>query len=171
MLLKSDVEKVYNIFRQDETLLRLLYYRPADRFDYNHDPLSEALPNITAMGMDEIYEIVDEHIIFSPLPPDFEVFNTEKLNRILFYPYSFGTSRYVNDATMQFRVFSHNDFMLNDTRPLRIIMRLNTLLNNKHVTGVGTFRFGNGRLTAAPDGYVGYEINSTYGNTMSSGEL
>lgn len=146
-----EVEKIL----MNEELLRFLYYTPKNRFD---DPLDNLKPNVLDMPEDELWDIVDNHLIPTIKVDDLE---KEPICRVFYYAgvgrssntnYLFGNQEYVFD------VFVHNDFQIRDKRLELICDKINDLIFNKRIGGIGKTLFRKKSPIGAPKGYMGFRL-------------
>ncbi|MFS1518501.1 hypothetical protein V1503_18870 [Bacillus sp. SCS-151] len=154
------INDIREVFRFDETLLRLLYYPPEDLRTSMPDPLDEILPNM--LDMDEDWSIRDKHIMLIPKASDFE---EEPLCRIYLYAGRRLSSGDYHIAKQQVIVdiLCHNDFEV-DLRSLRISDRINQLLVHEKMTGIGRMTYEDGDPISAPENYVGYRHIYQFGS-------
>lgn len=107
---------VQQALSSDETLLRLLHYKPESFYD---DPLSQDKPNI--IDSDEQWDIIDDHIKNTPLVEDL----TEKqIGRVIFYMgelYPGENNTESIDTRVVIDVFCHHSFQTTDFRLQKLI--------------------------------------------------
>lgn len=146
-----DIEKLLI----DETLLRLLYYKPQNYLD---DPLDASKENILDKPSDEKWEIIKDRIVSAPKFDDLD--KIEKC-RLLVYPH-IGRSTRSNylfaNQEYSFDVFVHFDYQNVDKRLEWICDRVNDLLKNFSVTGFGKVLFKDRGKLSAPNNYIGYRL-------------
>ena len=146
-----EVEKIL----MDEQLLRLLYYTPKNRLD---NPLDISKANILEMPEDKLWDIIDHHMI-----PAIKIDDLEKnpICRVFYYAgigrptnsnYLYGFQEYVFD------VFVHNNFQIIDKRIELICDRINQLISNKRINGIGKTLFKKKSPIGSPDGYMGFRL-------------
>lgn len=156
MELTKYTDDIYKVLISDETLLRLLHYKPTNRLD---DPLSPSKPNILEKPIDELKKIIDDVIVSALKVSELD---TEKKCRLLFYP---GTGRSTNDNYLFsnqeyiFVAFVHLDYENIDRRNQMICDRVNQLISNKRITGMGKVLFKSRRPVNAPKDYIGYQLS------------
>lgn len=147
--------RVEEILR-DEELLRLLYYKPKNKLD---NPLDSAKPNILDKPVDELWEIIDYHLVPAIRLDDLQ---KESVCRIFYYAgygrsakknYLFSNQEYIFD------VIVHNDIQITDKRLEKICDRLNDLLFNKRIGGVGKTLFKVRQpINGVPSNYMGFKL-------------
>ena len=139
----------------DEELLRYLYYTPKNRID---NPLDVSKTNIFDMPEDVLWDIIDNHLI-----PAIKIDDLDKnpICRVFYYAgigkssntnYLYGSQEYIFD------VFVHNDYQIRDKRLETICDRINYLISNKRIGGIGKTLFKRKAPIGAPDGYMGFRL-------------
>lgn len=160
MRMKDNLSDVYKVLTSDETLLRLLYYLPSSSLD---DPLSTDKANI--LDMENHWDIINNVIM--------PTFKTDDLNenpkcRLMVCPGNRNsTGNYLlSEQEIVFAIFVHIDFDKADLRLSWICDRINELMNNKQITGIGKVRFLSGRPISIRGNiyYVGYELVYVFGS-------
>lgn len=154
---RSDIlQKYINIMRNDEYLMRLLYYNPLDEDDNAVDFLSEDLPNVTEMEESVIDEIVDKHIRKSQ---KYDEIQNEKMSVIFVY-YGKTANVFRNHTLVKreiiFHILSHNDFSFDD-RISEICDRLDYLFAGQRIGGIGKTDTAPSFPREAPKEYLGFE--------------
>lgn len=152
--IRNIVKSVYDILRQDETLLRLLHYPPNDGI--NPSPLSDQYENITDMELNDYWKIVDNHILITSKTDNLQ---TKPICRI--YVYQGRNRRTYNMLTLRHEividVFCHHDYINADFRMHSIEERLNEILFGSRVNGgLGKVDYHNGYEIGAPLNYEAY---------------
>lgn len=160
---------ILKVLRNDETLLRLLYYQPEDAVNNIPDPLSDSLPDILKMDSKTRNEIRNNHIVKSSKADDLE---DNPICRIYIYAGKRIPERDRNNSylmaeqQMEINIIVHNDFENEDIRMERILDRLNYLLCLNRITGIGKMDYEDGRpILNAPKNYVGYQVIYKFGST------
>lgn len=153
MGMTENFQEILKVLRFDETLLRLLYYKPKDIKSGTKDPLDPSLPNI--LDIDEDWTIRDKVIIPMYKLDDLE---GEAICRIHVYagrrkPKANNYKLAIQDVIID--VLTHESFE-KDYRSLRISDRLNELLINNRITGITKMSYGEGAKISVPDKYTGY---------------
>lgn len=153
--LAENLVDIYKVVANDDILLRLLYY--------TSDPLNPSKAEVKTLP--NYIDIRKLRIIRAPKSDDIV---NEKICRLCMY---FGngsntSNERVDDQDVIFDIYTHVDtFEMNEARSLKIIDRLNKLLNFKKVTGIGkiasTKRYIIGN---PPSGYIGYKVIFTFGS-------
>ena len=152
----TDINKSLKLFRNDEDLLRLLYYAPRDLQSNQPDPLSDELDNILDKDINELWTIRDEHISTALNGDDL---SDKKLCRIYVY---LGRRRPANnnytlaEQEIVVDILCHNDYQSKDQRTLRISDRINELLIGENVTGLSKMRYVEGYEFNPPKDYAAY---------------
>ena len=160
-LLKRILNSSYEILISDETLLRLLYYPPADLRSKQPNPLSETLPNIIVdqeeneQEIEDMWNIRDRHILRSSKDDDLE---DNQLCRVYIYLGKTRSSiinKSIAKQEIVIDVFCHNLYGV-DLRLESISSRLNELLVDKRIFGLGRVGYRNGYDFVAPKEYRAY---------------
>lgn len=151
--------KFFNTLAQDETLKRLLIYKPKNSLD---DPLDKAKPNI---GMD--WNKIDDVIIKSPKTDEL---SKKPMCRICMYlGYNVTTNNAkVNTQDMMFDIYVHIEgFDEVDFRLAQIRDRLNDLLQDKRIAGANKTTLRTGfPLANPPSGYAGHRMIYKFGSVV-----
>lgn len=156
MELKKYSSEIFKVLNSDETLLRLLHYKPTSKTD---NPLDPSKPNILDKPINERWAIIDDCIVNAPKFNDLE---TSSKSRLFYYA---GYGRTTNNNYLYtnqiycFEVFTHYDFQMMDRRNEKICDRLNEILFNNNITGMGKFLFKDRHPINAPKDYLGYRLN------------
>lgn len=152
--LAENLIDIFKVVGNDETLLRLLYYKD--------NPLDETKTNVK--DLDDFIAIRTERILRSPKADDL---TDNRICRICMY---FGNGSNVNDKVTNqdvcFEVYAHIDeYDLNDARALLLVDRVNGLINDSNITGIGRMRTSRRRVIGnAPKGYIGYWLSFEFGS-------
>src|SRR5690554_3517644 len=136
---------ILNVIRNDETLLRLLYYSPENIATGVEDPLSPTLPNVLEFDRKKLKKIRDERIVKSAKYDDLVV--EKPICRLYVYlgRRSPQNNNYlVAKQQVIIDIFCHNDIENADLRSSRISDRLNELLVLEPITGLGKMDYVNG---------------------------
>lgn len=159
----DNLKDIVKIFRFDETLLRLLYYPPKDIANNIKDPLDDSLDNVLDIDMD--WSIRDKRIMLIPKSDDLE---NNPLCRIYLYAGRRNPTRNYHVANQEviIDILCHSDFE-KDLRSMRISDRVNDLLFNERVTGLGKLDYEDGSPISAPLNFVGYRHVFKFGSTKS----
>lgn len=157
--MKDNMTDIFKILSTDETLLRLLYYQPANAVD---DPLSSSKTNI--LSMTNKWDIILDRIKTIPKTDDLV---KEVKCRLLFYPGKRSNTRNYLLAGQEivFDIMTHFLFEEVDLRQESIIDRINELICNQKVAGVGDANFKGGGQIPAPEMYVGFRVIYLIGST------
>ncbi|NLD45797.1 MAG: hypothetical protein GX660_01165 [Clostridiaceae bacterium] len=158
MKMKDNMIDIFKVLSGDEVLLRLLYYKPKNALD---DPLSADKSNV--LLMENKWDIIDD--VLKPIPKTDDLENQTKC-RIMFYPGRrlkqpgnyLTASQYV-----VFDVLVHFDFEI-DFRMEQICDRLNELVFNQNITGMGGGKYIDGNQIRVPEGYIGYRLTYSFGS-------
>lgn len=156
MKMRKMIQDIYQVLTGDETLLRLLYYKPVDALD---DPLDPAKPNILDIA-DEVekWNIINDCIATTPRVSDLD---TSEKCRLLFYlGRRINTDNYLfADQEIILDVLTHINFDGVDQRLSWICDRINELVFDKRLTGIGKIYFsGGGIIPNVPTNYTGYKL-------------
>lgn len=152
---------IYNLFYNDETLNRLLYYPPQDYIENRPDPLDESLNNV--LDIDEFGEIRNDRIMTTNKSSDLE---KKKLCRLYLYAgrrKPNNSSFLVADQQVTVDILCHSDFEI-DLRLARISDRINELLVSQRVVGIGKVKYIDGRPIGCPQDYVAFQHVYQIGN-------
>ncbi|MDK1672912.1 hypothetical protein QOK74_08500 [Staphylococcus saprophyticus] len=148
--------KFINKLKNDEHLLRLLYYNPLDSNGNYIEFTDSNLPNITDMPEDE-RDLITYDLIRTTQKSDDIV---ENKKNVIFVYYGKSRPKYNNhtlvDREIVFLILSHNDFSFAQ-RIEEICDRLDTLFVNKNIAGIGKTGIGNSFPREAPKEYLAYE--------------
>lgn len=152
MQMRKNLQDIYRLFANDETLMRLLYYLPKNQLD---DPLDPQKPNI--LEMEDKWDIINDRIKPTPKTDDLD---QEPKCRLLFYPgVRDNTQNYlIADQEFIVDVLVHFDYENVDFRMSWICDHVNQLLFDNRVTGMSNMDFVGGRPISAPRNYVGYSL-------------
>ena len=144
------------LLRNDEILLRLLYYAPEDIVSKIPDPLSSSLPDILKMDAKTRNQIRNERIYKIPKSDDLI---DKEICRIYVYPgrrsSNNGNFLYANQQVI-FDILVHEKFEDGDLRSSRIVERLNELFAMEYITGIGKMDYLDGNPIGAPKNYIGF---------------
>jgi hypothetical protein len=160
----NDFLDIIKYLKSDEELNRLLYYPAEDLGNDVVDPLDVSLPNVMNMDVEERSEIINKRIVKSAKYKDLE---DDKICRLYVYAgrrlpennnYLFASQEVVID------ILCHSDFENGDLRSLRISDRLNQLICNERIVGIGKMGFVGARQINAPYEYVGYQVIYDFGS-------
>ncbi|WP_299831222.1 hypothetical protein [uncultured Metabacillus sp.] len=158
----ENVNDIVKKFYHDDHLLRLLYYPPTN-YSTILDPLDPSLENV--IDIDEEWSIRDERILLVPKTNDLE---DNPLCRVYLYAgRRTPTGNYqVAKQEIIVDIVCHSDFE-KDLRSMRISDRINELLFNERITGVGKIDYVGGGQISVPSNYVGYSHRYVFGSTKS----
>lgn len=147
---------ILSVIRNDETILRLLYYAPKDNVNGVLDPLNQSLPDILKMDAEIRNQIRNERIYKIPKADDLA---TKEICRVYVYPgrrtSTNGNFLYANQQVV-FDILVHESFEDGDLRSTRIVERLNELFALTYVTGIGKMQYLDGDSINAPKNYIGF---------------
>jgi hypothetical protein len=154
MNMRDNLRDFYKVLTNDETLLRLLHYKPSSPLD---DPTSPTKPDILGLPTLDKWNIINSLIYATPKTDDL---NTQAVCRLFFYPgRRSSTSNYLfSTQEVIFDVLVHFDFENVDQRMSWIADRVNDLVCDQRITGFGKVEFKSGSGINAPTGYVGYRL-------------
>lgn len=163
MNMRENLIKVHSKLANNEELLRLLYYRPANAIDDPFDPMKE---NVLDKPNSEKWEIIEDVIAKTE---NLDGMDEEKKCRVLMYLSTRRSSRgnyWVSDQDLVLDVVVHKDFDNKDFRMAWISDKINEVLFNQHVDSMGKLAFGGGNpLSGLPNGYVGFRLVYSFTNT------
>lgn len=153
MNLRDYTYKIQNVL-VDEELLRLLYYTPKNILD---NPLDEIKPNILTKPDKEKWEIINDCIVSALKTDDFK---TDPKSRLIFYPANgYGGNNYLfSNQQYHFDIFTHFTIENADKRLEWICDRINDLLFDKLIAGIGKVKFIQRHPVNAPSDYVAYRL-------------
>lgn len=158
--LADNLVDFFKVINADNHLWRLLYY-PTDPLNPTKAEV-RTLPDFNST--DPLKNISKTRIVRAPKTDNL---TTQPICRLCMY---FGNgdslNRAVSDQDVIFDVYAHIDtFEINESRSLKIIDRLNKLLNESKVTGVGKIQSGRRFIIGSPPaGYIGYKVIYTFGS-------
>ncbi|MCI1590397.1 hypothetical protein [Heyndrickxia oleronia] len=156
MGMHDNLFEVFNVLKNDEKLLRLLYYPPQDLAKNIPDPLDERLKNIGEMESEKQALIRGEHIYFSPQADDLE---TKKICRLYLYAGKRRpTSNYLMaDQEIVIDILCPFEYENGDMRSMKIADRINELVCLNRITGIGKVDYVYGNQVNALKDYVAYQ--------------
>jgi len=160
MNMEKCIKDVFKVFCEDETLLRLLYYKPTSGID---DPLSTDKPNVLELDEEDLWIFINDSI---KTTPKVDGLDTVSKCRILVYP---GNRRsngnyLIANQNIIIDVLVHFDFDEKDLRLCKICDRVNDLLFYERITGLGKITYDDGRPISAPINYIGYRLTYNVGD-------
>ncbi|MGD6896086.1 hypothetical protein [Bacillus infantis] len=160
MSMYKNIRDIVSVFRNDETLLRLMHYLPEDQYSNRPDPLDKSLENI--LDIDEDWAIRDKVL---KLVPKTEELEDEPLCRIYLYAGKRDRDENYAMANQQIIVdiLCHSEYE-QDLRSMRIGDRVNELLVHSRVTGIGKVDYLQGAPFPVPNNYIGYRHIYTFGS-------
>lgn len=157
---RADVSnKIINILKNDEHMLRLLKYDYLDSFEEFQDVLSPSLPNI--VGSSNHHRIASEHIVNTVKEDDIKSIKTCMIfihlgkRRPVFSNYMLAKQEILID------ILVHNDFQENDFRMDDICDRLDYLLVHERIT-MGKMEISTPIPMEAPKEYYRFQMKYTY---------
>lgn len=156
MGLHEDMLTIFNKLRNDETLLRLLYYPPEDLAKGVKDPLDSILPNILDMDKKELIKLRNDRILKTSKDVDL---SAKEICRIYLYAgrrsSNNGNFLFADQAVI-FDIVCHDIFEEGDLRSNRIADRLNELFALENVASFGKMDYLAGEPRSAPKNYIGF---------------
>lgn len=152
--------KYLNIMRNDEHLLRLLYYNPIDKNGNYVEFTDSNLPNVLDFEEQKLDEIRSDLIRTSQKSDD--IIETKKTVVFVYFGKSKAKfhNRLLVDREIVFHILSHNDFSF-ASRIEEICDRLDTLFSGKRIGGIGLTEIANSFPREAPKEYLAYEQKYT----------
>ena len=152
MNMREHFRAFYRVVANDETLLRLLHYKPTTSLE---DPLSLLKPNI--LGLPNRWEITNNVINTTPKTDDL---TTKSQCRLFIYLGRRGNTHNYLMATQEvtFDVLVGMDWHEIDQRQLAICDRINELVNQEFISGVTRTKYKTGVPISAPEGFLGYRL-------------
>lgn len=161
MRVRQNIIDFYNHLISDEELLRLLVYEPQT---YNDNPLDLNKPNI--IGHTNQWTWIDDRVKMSPKINDL---STKPICRVCLYLGHRSNSKGNSNIASQdvvFDVYVHIDkFDVIDVRSLWICDKINELMSDQWITGIGKVKSSqNYIITNPPDNYIGYKLIFTFGS-------
>jgi len=139
MKMRQNLQDIFKVLSQDETLLRLLYYLPQNAFD---DPLDPTKTDV--LSMPNKWDIIADRIKTTQTT---DTLDTEPKCRVCFYAGRRKSHRgnyLVAKQHIIFDVYVHFSFDNVDQRLSWICDRLNDLLFNQKITRIGNVDFQDG---------------------------
>ena len=166
MRMRDNLIDIYKVLTTDETLLRLLFYLPENANDH---PLDETEENILDKEIGERWEIIQDRI---KKTPNVSGLDEEPKCRILFYPGRRRTTGnyLVANQIIVMDVLAHYYYEDVDMRNSWICDRLNELMFDKRITGLGKINFVDGNQISAPENYVGYRLTYAFGSSKKGSD-
>jgi hypothetical protein len=163
MGMRKNLRDIYKLFLYDEELLRLLHYKPEDMVSGRPEPIDDSLTNINDLPLDEQWTIRDECIKLVPKSDDLV---EKEICRIYLYAGRRRPTRNYHVASQEVVVdiLCHEDYEV-DQRSAWIGDRINELLIQEHVTGLGEIDYVDGNQISCPSGYVAYQHVYKFGST------
>lgn len=155
MELEKYSREIFKALNSDETLLRLLHYKPISKLD---NPLDPTKPNILEKQADEKWTIIDDCIVNAPKISDLEATSKSRLFYYAGYGRGSNNNYLFSNQEFCFEVFTHYDFQMMDRRNEKICDRLNEILFGKNLAGLGKFLFRERHPVKAPKDYLGYKL-------------
>ncbi len=158
MKMFEDLSAIDEVLRNDIDLWKLLYHE-SKHFD--DDPLDK--DNILEYPPEEMFPIIKLRLKHTPVTKDLA---NIQINRIIFYPAPRRSQR-GNYATasqeVNFDIFCHRDFNDIDMRLSKLCDRVNELISNRSIAGIGKATFVSGNpFTLADEGYIGYKLTYAF---------
>lgn len=143
--MEKDLELIIDMIVKNDNLKKMLYYTSRDCL--SRSPLNE----------DETLSLFEENIKIVPkLYLDGTLKNYMIINFNNFVPNKTNTEFRNNiiefDVVCHFDQWQMKDFQL---RPYKIAAEIDTMFNNKHLTGIGTLEFYGAKLVPLSDQYAG----------------
>ena len=146
---EKDLELITNKMLKNERLKRLLYYTTKDALDKDN------------IGEDASYELFENNIKIVPkLYIDNSVLNYIIITFDDFLPNN--TNPEFRDNIISFNIICHYDqWKLKgmQLRPYKIAAELDSMFNNKYLTGIGKLMFIGGGQISINDEYGGFMLN------------
>lgn len=143
--MEKDLELIVNMIMKNDNLKRMLYYTSRDCL------------NRPALTEDETLSLFETNVKITPrFPIDGSIKNYLVINFDNFEPNSNNTE--FRDNIIEFDILCHidqwhmKDFQL---RPYKIAAELDTMFNNKHLTGIGTLEFLGAAQMPLTNNYIG----------------
>ncbi len=161
MRMRESLQTIYRVLTTDETLLRLLYYKPSDSFD---NPLDSEKANILDMDDSQKWAIIQDVIKTTPSVANLD---TEPKCRICMYHGTRDNNRnyLIANQKIIFDVLVHFDFDNVDQRLSWICDRLNELMFDKRITGIGRVGFVRGTIIPSSyENYIAYRLIYEFGD-------
>lgn len=153
--LRENLIDIYNHIKNDDTLMRLLYYKD--------NPLDPSLPNFNQI--DGYQSIRSNLLLRSPKTNDL---TSSPICRVCMY---FGNrknngNKKVANQDIIFDVYVNIDvYDSKDVRSLWICDRITAIMNDQRVTGVGDMLSENNYIIGnPPEGYIGYKLVFSFGS-------
>ncbi|TCJ01083.1 hypothetical protein [Cytobacillus praedii] len=166
----QNIQDILKVLRNDEEILRLLYYMPKNIAKKIPDPLDKSLPDILTFDPLELKKIREDLIMLTP--KDDDLVNASKCRLFVYLG-----DRFPNGGRKSFQtvtqdvvvdIFCQADFENGDMRSNRIADRLNDIFCLKPVTGLGKMDYSRGRIISrVPSQYVAYQHVYEFGGTKS----
>lgn len=143
---EKDTGIIVNSILKNDNLKKLLYYTTKDCLEKPR------------LNEDESLDLFNKNIKIVPkIYIDRETLTYIIIRYRNFYPNA--TNPQFRDNVIEFDIICHYDqWQLKDfqQRPYRIAAELDTMFNNKHLTGIGTLQFAGGNYLTLTDEYGGF---------------
>ena len=173
MYTKDMMIAIEQALTSDETLLRLLHYKPES---FDDDPLSTEKPDI--IGSDAQWEIIGDHIVNTPLVDDL---TDKEIGRVIFHTgeiYPSTENPESADVRIVFDVMCHHSFQKTDYRLQMLLDHIVGKLKGYRLfrvdketaqkIGVGEIEFVGSEPLGVIPYYVGHRL--TYTSVMENGK-
>lgn len=161
MAMYENMKDIIKVLKNDETLLRLLYYPNKNIAKNIPDPLDPSQPNILDMDAATLKELREKRFLLVPKSSDLV---DEPICRLYIYAGSRNPDRSYLLANQEIviDILCHINFE-EDLRSMKIGDRLNELLVHSNITGIGKMNYvGGSQRPTVPD-YVQYQHVYQYG--------
>jgi|SRR5690625_163752 len=160
MSMHKGLMEIDKILRGDSDLWKLLYYKSENVLD---DPLDN--PDLFDLDPLELSNIIRHRLKYTPSIDDLD---DDRICRIILSPSNRraqGGNYFVADQDVDIEVFTHRDYNDADMRLSKLCDRVNKLISDKHIAGMGKMIFVGGRpFTVSEKGYVGYTMTYRFGS-------
>lgn len=166
MGMHKNIQDILNVLWYDETLLRLLVYKPENIRNSTLDPLDPSLENILDKPELELWKLREDVIMLTPKDGDLL---GERKCRIFVYlgnRFSDRGNYLMANQSVVLDVYCHTDFENGDMRSSRIGDRISELFSHERITGIGKTDFKSARpIARVPSQYVAYQFVFEFGGT------
>lgn len=166
MQMFESMDAIRDILIGDDELWKLLYYKPKHGDD---DPLQRGSV-LESVDVGERHLIINKRLKHTPVTDDLGVDGDEGICRIIFYPaprrpqsgnYAIARQR------VNFDIFVHHSFNDVDMRLSKICDRVNKIIFNERISGIGGVTFVDGNpFVMSDEGYIGYTLTYEFGSVI-----
>lgn len=141
----KDMNIILNLLFQNERLKKLLYYTTQDALDKPKVPMEEAV-NMIGKNIKNVPKLYVDNTVLTYMIINFDNFTPNRKNP------EFRDNIIEFDVICHFDQWNLKDFQL---RPYKIVAEIDSMLNNRHLTGIGKLEFLGCNQILLTDEYAG----------------